>query len=465
MSDRDATVLVLGGGPGGYVAAIRCAQLGLDTVLVEGEHLGGVCLNVGCIPSKAIIHAADEFALVAQPSSELGISASDAHIDLAETRRWKDSIVTRLNRGVGGLLRKAGAEVISGWGTMTDGKTCQVRTTAGDSVTVRAQHVILACGSVPIEVPSLPFGDIVVSSAGLLDLDAVPDRLVVVGGGYIGLELGTALAKFGAHVTVVEATDRLLGQYDAELVAPVRASLQRWGIDVLLHTTALDVVDDGTDSVVRVRSDDGDVTDVPADRVLVTVGRRSRLDGWGRENLVLDLDGRSVAADRDGRTSMHNVWAIGDLTGEPMLAHRATAQAEVVAELIAGHRARFDPVAIPSVVFTDPEIATVGLSPAEAAAAGVETSVGRFPFSANGRAMTLNRDDGFVRLVARRDDGVILGIQAVGAGVADLVDTFTLALEMGAVAEDLAASIAAHPTQSEALHEAALLALGKGLHL
>jgi dihydrolipoamide dehydrogenase len=361
------------------------------------------------------------------------------------------------------LLGKAGAEVITGWGTMTDGKTCEVVTTAGDTVTIRSEHVILATGSVPIELPSLPFGGNVVSSAGLLALDAVPERLVVIGGGYIGLELGTAFAKFGANVTVVEATDRLLGQYDADLVAPVRRSLERLGVRVLLDTRALDLTDGG--DALRVQPDGGEITPLGTDCVLVTIGRRSRLDGWGRENLVLDLDGTSVAIDADGRTSMRNVWAIGDVTGEPMLAHRATAQAEVVAELIAGHRAHFDPVAIPSVVFTDPEIATVGQSPAEAAAEGIETNVGQFPFSANGRAMTLNRVDGFVRVVARRSDGVILGIQAVGAGVADLVDTFTLALEMGAVIEDLAASIAAHPTQAEALHEAALLALGRGLHL
>ncbi|MCK0070686.1 dihydrolipoyl dehydrogenase [Kordiimonas laminariae] len=463
MKTINCKVLVLGAGPGGYVAAIRAGQLGLDTVIVDGQAPGGTCLNVGCIPSKALIHAADEFEKSMHFTGEnvLGISVRAPSIDLSKTIEWKDSIVKRLNSGVAGLLKKNKAQLVKGWGKMVDGKTCLVATDEGD-VTIKAENVILATGSVPVEIPSLPFGGNIISSTEALSLDGVPEKLVVIGGGYIGLELGTAYAKMGAKVTVVEAAERILPQYDADLSKPIMASLKDLGIEVLLNTKAKAANEDGT--ALTVETTDGDKT-LEASKILVTVGRRAKTEGFGLEELDLTMNGRVVAINDKCETSMTGVYAIGDLTGEPMLAHRAMAQGEMVAEIISGMNRTFDKVSIPAVCFTDPEIVTAGLSPEEAEAAGYETKIGVFPFAANGRAMTMEAETGFVRIVARKDNHLVLGIQAVGKGVAELSAAFSLALEMGACLEDVAGTIHAHPTQSEGFQEAALKALGHALHI
>lgn len=456
-------VLVLGAGPGGYVAAIRAGQLGLDTIIVEGVAHGGTCLNVGCIPSKALIHAADEFEKAVHFAGEnaLGISAGTPKLDLSKTIAWKDTIVGRLTGGISGLLKKNKVRSVSGWGQMVDGKTCEVKTADG-TIKITAKHVILATGSEPIEIPSLPYGGNIISSTEALAQESVPEKLVVIGGGYIGLELGTAYAKMGSKVTVVEAADRILPQYDAALSKPVADSLKKLGIKVLLGTKAKSANKTGTSLVVE--GADGDKK-LPASKILVTVGRKAKTDGWGLEGLDLTMNGRVIAIDDQCRTSMTDVFAIGDVTGEPMLAHRAMAQGEMVAEIIAGENRRFDKVSIPAVCFTDPEIVTAGLSPDEAKAAGYKTKIGMFPFAANGRAMTMEAEMGFVRIVAREDNDLVLGIQAVGKGVAELSAAFSLALEMGACLQDIAGTIHAHPTQSEGFQEAALKALGHALHI
>ena len=460
-------VLVVGGGPGGYVAAIRAGQLGLDTILVEGDKLGGTCLIRGCIPSKALIHVAEKFEGIVAAGSEKGtlgirLPAPPA-IDLAETVRWKDGITAKLNTGVGALLKKAKVKVVAGWAKFSDGKTCTVETAEGP-VTIRAEHVILAQGSVPVELPMLPFGGNVISSTEALSLDRLPKSLVVIGAGYIGLELGSAFRKLGTEVTVIEALDRILPLYDDQLAAPVRQWLDKAGVTVHLGASALGL--DAT-GAVRVKGKDGAEFTVPAEKVLVTVGRKPRTEGWGIETMAVDLDGRFVKVDDQCRTSMRNVWAIGDLVGEPMLAHKASAQGEMVAEIIAGHRRHFTPAGIPAVCFTQPEIVSIGLAPAEAEAQGIETLVGQFPYMANGRALTLEaeKEGGFVRVVARKSDHRIVGIQAVGSHVSELSGEFALALEMGAVLQDLAGTIHAHPTLSEAFHESALKALGHAIHI
>ena len=464
MKTLSCRVLVLGGGPGGYVAAIRAGQLGLDTVIVEGKKLGGTCLNVGCIPSKALIHAADEFAAAQRfaTGNPLGISVSNPAINLAKTVAWKDGIVKRLNTGVAGLLDKAKVKAVEGWGIMRDGKTCVVETADGP-LTIEAENVVLAAGSEPVELPFLPFGGIVISSTEALSLDSVPERLVVVGGGYIGLELGFAYRKMGSTVSVVEALGRILPQYDTDLTRPVRKSLDSHGIAVMLGTKALGLTDNGDG--LRIETAGGEAPAIAADKILVTVGRRPKTDGWGLKGLDLAMNGQSIRIDDQCRTSMTGIWAIGDVTGEPMLAHRATAQGEMVAEIIAGEKRSFDNVCIPAVAFTDPEIVVAGLSPEEAAAAGHEIVTGQFPFLANGRAMTMERENGFVRIVARADNHLVLGIQAVGGGVSELSASFSLALEMGARLEDLAGTIHAHPTLSEAVLEASLKALGHAIHI
>jgi dihydrolipoamide dehydrogenase len=460
-------VLVVGGGPGGYVAAIRAGQLGLDTILVEGDTLGGTCLIRGCIPSKALIHVAEKFeGMVAASAARgaLGIHLPAApSIDFAETIRWKDGITAKLNGGVGALLKKAKVKVVAGWATFSDGKTCSVATSAG-SVTIKADHVILAQGSEPVELPMLPFGGNIISSTEALSLDRLPRTMVVIGAGYIGLELGSAFAKLGVEVTVVEALDRILPLYDDALAAPVRTWLDKAGVKLHLNANALGL--DAT-GAVRVKGKDGNEFTIPTDKVLVTVGRKPRTQGWGIETMAVDLDGRFVKVDDQCRTSMRDVWAIGDLVGEPMLAHKASAQGEMVAEIIAGHRRHFQPAGIPAVCFTEPEIVSIGLAPAEAEAQGIEIVVGQFPYMANGRALTLegDKDGGFVRVVARKSDHRVIGIQAVGSHVSELSGEFALALEMGAVLEDLAGTIHAHPTLGEAFHESALKALGHAIHI
>lgn len=456
-------VLVVGGGPGGYVAAIRAGELGLDTVLVEAERLGGTCLIKGCIPSKALIHAAGRFddAKRAVGGDALGITVREPpSIDLARTVLWKDGIVDRLNGGVGALLRQAKVHVLEGWATFSDAKTCTVQT-GGGVETVRAEHVILASGSEPASLTGLELGGPVISSTEALSLGQVPGRLLVVGAGYIGLELGTAFRKLGSEVTIVEARERILPSWDGSLTAPVKRWLDRAG--AALHLSArIEVVERATgEARATVRTGDGTAIYVTADKVLVTVGRIPRTRGWGLEKMAIDMSGPFIRIDERCRTSMRDVWAIGDLVGEPMLAHKASAQGEMVAEIIGGARRQFDPAAIPAVCFTDPEIVSVGLSPPEAAARGLEAIVGQFPFSANGRAlgMEAGADGGFVRVVARSNDRRVLGVQAVGAHVSELVGEFTLAVEMGALLEDIAGTIHAHPTLAEAFHEAALRGL------
>ena len=343
-----------------------------------------------------------------------------------------------------------------------DGKTVEVETQTGTQV-IRAEAVAIATGSASVELPFLPFGGSVISSTEALSLTELPARLAVVGGGYIGLELGTAFAKLGSKVTMVEALPRLLSQYDAELTRPVSKRLSELGIRVLTGAKAKGI--SGKGDALLVETADGKDEKVAADKVLVTVGRRPVTEGWGLEEIDLAMSGRFIRIDDQCRTSMRGVYAIGDVTGEPMLAHRAMAQGEMVAEIVAGHKRSWDKRAIPAVCFTDPELVTAGLSPDEAKKLGFEVKTGVFPFAANGRAMTREGEDGFVRVVARSDNHLVLGVQAVGQGVSELSAAFGLALEMGARLEDIAGTIHAHPTQGEAVQEAALKALGHALHI
>jgi len=460
MTNLSCKLLIIGGGPGGYVCAIRAGQLGVDTILVEETKPGGTCLNVGCIPSKALIHAADEFHKLNMISdSPLGISTGSSTIDLAKTVAWKDTIVERLTGGVKGLLKKAKVRLILGRADFIDGKTVRVTGPDGDQ-TISAEHVVIATGSAPIELPFLPFGGKVISSTEALALDKLPEKLVVVGGGYIGLEIGTAYRKLGSEVTIVEAADRILPQYDQALTKPVATALQALGVIVLTGTQAKEQGDSGL-MVDR----NGTSEELPADYILVTVGRRARTESAAIQSLGLTMSGSFVAIDDRCQTSMSGVYAIGDITGEPMLAHRAMAQGELVAEVVSGHNRRWDKACIPAVCFTDPEIVSCGLTPEIAKIKGIDCTNGTFPFAANGRAMTMEAEAGFVRVLARKDNGLILGFQAVGRGVAELSASFSTAIEMGARLEDIAAVIHAHPTQSEAIQEAALLGLGRALHL
>jgi len=473
-------VLIIGAGTGGYVAGIRCGQLGLETVLVDGgDGLGGTCLNVGCIPSKAVIHAASKFETVSKAANggTLGITASKPSIDLKATTAWKDGIVRKLNAGVAALLKKARVKVIKGWAEFSDAKTCTVKTAEGD-ITISAEHVILATGSEPVELPFLPFGGDVISSTEALSLDKVPGKLVVVGGGYIGLELGIAYRKLGAEVTVVEMADRLLPLYDKALTDPVAKWLEKHGVELHLGAKAGSF----EKGALNVTDKDGKALKIKADKVLVTVGRRPRTRGWGLENMGVAMAGPFVKIDDRCATSMKNVWAVGDLTGEPMLAHKGSAQGEVVAEIIAGRERaqaasgraasdsaqekRFDPVTIAAVCFTEPEIVSAGLGPQDVEGRD-DVIQAVFPLMAIGRALAIEagEDGGFVRVLASKTDHRLLGVQAVGQHVSEMSNSFAQMLEMGAVLEDVAGVIHVHPTLGEAFHEASLRALGHAIHI
>ena len=461
-------VLVVGGGPGGYVAAIRCGQLGLKTTIVEADRLGGTCLIRGCIPSKALIHVAGKFEAMREHvgAGKLGIKLdSPPQFDLGGAVDWKETVVDRLNGGVAALLKKAKVRVVHGKAVFSDAKNCTVATPEGE-VAISAEHVILATGSVVAGIPSIPYGEHVMSSTEALLQRDMPKRLVVIGAGYIGMELGIAYAKMGSEVVFVEALDRILTLFDRPLVKPVEAWLKQHKVAVHLSTKAIGLVEDANGRALEVEAADGTRQRLACDKVLVAVGRRPATQGWGLEKMAIDMNGPFVKVDDQCRTSMRNVWAIGDLIGEPMLAHKASAQGEMVAELIAGHRRSFNPVAIAAVCFTEPELVGAGLSPDEAKAKGIEVVVGQFPFAANGRslAMQAGTDGGFVRVTARADNHLVIGIHAVGAHVSELSGEFALALEMGARLEDLSGTIHVHPTMTETLPEAALAALGHAIH-
>lgn len=463
-------VLVVGGGPGGYPAAIRAGQHGLKTIIVEADRLGGTCLIRGCIPSKAIIHASEQYekmtAIAAKPQMGISLSAPPS-LNMSELRDFKEGIVDKLSTGVSGLLKQAGVQAIKGWAIFSNAKTCTVKTKDGDQK-IEAEHVILATGSTEVEIPALPYdGETILSSRQVLDLKERPESVAIVGAGYIGVELGIALSRLGTKVTFVEAADRILPGFDADMSKPVEAWKKAHDVSTYLGAKATGHEAGKEGTKLNFKTKDGSDESLDVEKIIVTVGRKPVLDDWGFETMGVDLQDRFIKINDQCATSMSGVYAIGDVTGEPMLAHRATAQGECVADIIAGKKRRFDPKVIPAVCFSEPELVSVGLTPDKARSEGEEIEVAKFPFAASGRALSMQAGDskGFVRIVARKEDGVVLGLQAVGSHVSELSGEFTLAIEMGAVLEDLAHTIHAHPTLSESTAEAALLALGTPIHI
>lgn len=447
---RPVQTLVIGGGPGGYTAAARAAELGQEVVLVEAGALGGVCLNVGCIPSKALITAARDVERMTA-ASQWGISAQPV-VDFAVTQAWKQGIVDDLTGGVRRLL--SGVEIATGFARFLDPQRVAVESDEGVAH-FRFDSAILAPGSRPVTLPDLPIdGQRVLDSTGALALTAVPASLAVVGGGYIGVELGIAYAKLGARVTIVEALDRLLPGFDPDLVREVERSAERLGIAVRTRTQAVKVDDDGL--VVQSEQATGHV---PAERVLVAVGRRPNTDDLQLEQAGLTPTATGhLEVDEQRRTAVPHLYAIGDITPGPALAHKAMAEGRVAAEVIAGRPAAFDQV-VPLIAFADPELASVGLTEAEAREEGYEVVVGRASFRANGRAATLNERRGLVKLVADADTQTILGLHLAGPDASDLIGEATLAVETAARLDDLAATVHPHPTLSEPLADAATAAL------
>ncbi len=467
MSTKRIGCLVIGAGPGGYVAGIRLGQLGVETVVVERDRPGGVCLNVGCIPSKALIHVAEQVEWLRREARVQGVMAEDVRVDAKVLQRWKAGIVRRLTRGVGHLLEKNGVEYVEGTATFVGPHAVEVTTAEGPR-RFEPEHVIVATGSRAIQIPGFPFThDRVLSSREALDLEEVPDDLLIVGGGVIGLELGTAYARLGSKLTVVEALDTVLPGMDPDLVQPVVRGLKRRKakIHTLSKATGFEEQDDGR-LLVHVETPGGD-EEVPADKVLVSVGMVPNSEGLGLDAAGVRTDARGyLAVDGGCRTHVPHVLAVGDVTGPPLLAHRASRMGEVAAEVVAGRRVSMDDVvAMPAAVYTAPEIATVGLSEAEAEAEGHEVVVGRFPFVANGRALTLGDSAGLVKVVGDATTDALLGVGITGPAASELIGEAAHALEMDATLADLALTVHAHPTLSEALMEAAKAARGEAIHV
>ncbi|MGZ0192656.1 MAG: dihydrolipoyl dehydrogenase [Acidimicrobiales bacterium] len=455
-TDRPRELVVLGGGPGGYVAAIRAAQLGVATTLVEEANLGGVCLNEGCVPSKALIHDADEV----QHDLELGLIDDDQRaMRFAASKANRGATIGRLRQGVAGLLRANGVETVTGRGTLADAHT--MRVVDGENVTrLRFDELIVATGSEALVPPGMDVdGKFVLTARDILELDERPGRAVVVGGGYIGLELACALQRFGTEIVVVEATERILAGIEPLLAEHLGSRLEQDGIDVRLNTTLVEV----SERSVLVHDQNGD-TVIDTDAVVVAVGRRPRTSGIGLEHagVVPNATGH-LDVDDQLRTAVGHIRAIGDVTNGPALAHRAMAQGRAAAASIANRPGTYRPAAVPAVVFTTPEIATVGLRLDEALGRGVDARQVRFPLAANARGLTLG-GDGFGLLVHEVRTGLVLGAHLLGPGVGELIGTATLAIEMGAVIEDLAGTIFPHPTISEVFGELADEALGLPTH-
>jgi dihydrolipoamide dehydrogenase len=457
-------LLVIGGGPGGYAAAIRAAQRGLDATLVERDAYGGTCLNRGCIPSKALVSVAS-LAHDAGHAEAMGVHADPA-VDMGQTADWLGGVVDRLSGGVEKLCKANGVALLPGTAEFAGPHEARVRHD-GDgrgAETVRFERAVVATGSRPVELPGLPFADDrVLDSAAALALDRVPDRLAVVGAGYVGMELSTAFAKLGADVTVVEALSEALPGYEADLTAVVCDHAESAGVDFRFDERATGLA--GGDETLLETEGDGGTSQYRADRVLVAVGREPVTDTVNLDAVGLEpaADG-TLPTDEECRTAVDHVFAVGDVSGEPMLAHRAYREGVVAAAVAAGDPEAVDDRAVPAAVFTDPEVATVGLTAEAAREAGYDPAVGEMPFRASGRALTTGHTDGFARVVADAGTEVVLGGQIVGREASELVAEVTLAVEMGATLEDLAATVHTHPTLSEAVHEAAENARGEAIH-
>ncbi|WP_135805984.1 dihydrolipoyl dehydrogenase [Halorussus marinus] len=459
-------VLVIGAGPGGYVAAIRAGQLDLDVTLVEKDAYGGTCLNYGCIPSKAMITASD-LAHEAGHAEEMGIYA-DPEVEMGEMVGWKDGVVDQLTGGVEKLCKANGVELMEGRAEFAGENSARV-VHGGDgqgAETVEFEHAIVSTGSRPIEVPGFDFGDEpVLDSRQALALAEVPESLVIVGAGYIGMELAGVFAKLGTDVTVVEMLDSVLPAYEDDLARPVKKNAESLGVDFHFGEAASGWEEAGDGITVATEDEDGEVSEFGAEKVLVAVGRDPVTDTLELSNAGVETtDAGFIETDDRARSNVEHVFAVGDVAGEPMLAHKASKEGQVAAEVIAGEPAALDYQAVPAAVFTDPEIATVGLTEAEADEEGFEPTVGQFPFNASGRALTTGHAEGFVRVVADEPSGFLLGAQIVGPEASELIAELGFAIEMGATLEDVASTIHTHPTLSEAVMEAAENALDHAIH-
>lgn len=467
MSTSTTQLAVIGGGPGGYAAAFLGADLGLEVTLIDQEkNPGGVCLYRGCIPSKALLHVAKLLA-EARHASAWGIEFGEPVIDLDRLRGFKQGVVDRLTGGLGQLTRQRKIRFLQGRASIVNATTLDVALKEGGTKQVRFAHAVIATGSRPAAVPGLSLDSPrVLDSTSALDLPDVPKRLLVVGGGYIGLELGTVYAALGAEVSVVEMMPGLLPGADRDLVNVLAKRVERMCRAVMLDTKVVAMREEADG--LHVTFEGKSAPDGPQvfDKVLVSVGRQPNSEVPGLDRTRVKVNGRGfIEVDAQRRTAEPTIFAIGDVAGDPMLAHKATAEGRLAAEVIAGKKRAYEPQAIPAVVFTDPELAWCGVTETEAKAQGLDVEVSRFPWAASGRAMTLDRTDGLTKLVVERESGRVLGMGVVGAGAGELIAEGVLAVEMGALVSDLGLSIHPHPTLSETIMEAADAFFGHATHI
>jgi dihydrolipoamide dehydrogenase len=459
----ETDTIVVGAGPGGYVAAIRAAQLGQKVTIVEKQNLGGVCLNIGCIPSKALIAAGHRYE-TAIHSDAMGITAENVKVDFSKVQEWKAGVVNRLTGGVEGLLKGNKVDIVRGEAYFVDANTVRVMDETSAQTYV-FKHAIIATGSRPIELPAFKYSKRVLDSTGALSLPELPKKIVVIGGGYIGTELGGAYANFGTEVIILEGADEILNGFEKQMSALVKRNLKKKGADVITNALAKGV-EEKENSVVVNYEVKGEAKSIEADYVFVMVGRRPNTDEIGLEQAGVELTERGIIkVDKQCRTSVSNIYAIGDVIPGPPLAHKASYEGKIAAEAIAGHNAEIDYLGIPAVVFSDPELASVGYTEKQAKEEGIEVTSAKFPFAANGRALSLGSPEGFLKLVTRKEDGLIIGAHIAGPSASDMIAELGLAIEAGMTAEDIALTIHAHPTLGEITMEAAEVAIGSPIHV
>jgi dihydrolipoamide dehydrogenase len=460
-------VIVIGAGPGGYVCAFRAAQLGLKVALIDKRAtLGGTCLNVGCIPSKALLHSTEQFVFAKTHAADHGIKLGSVEIDVATMLKKKDGVVAKLTAGVAALAKARKVTVLTGTASFVS--ATEVEVTPADSSTPQrftAKNIVIATGSAPVELPFLKFdGQLVVSSDHAIAFDQVPKKLIVVGGGVIGLELGSVWARLGADVTVVEFLPKIAASYDDDIVRAFTRILQKQGLKIEVNAKVTGLRTDGSAKILLAERD-GKPLEFPADKILVAVGRRPFTDGLALDKAGIALDDKKrIKVDDHLRTTAANVWAIGDVIAGPMLAHKAEEDGVAVAEWIAGKAGHVNWDLMPAVVYTEPEVASVGLGEDAAKARGLAINVGKFNFAANGRAIANDATDGYVKIIADAKTDRILGAQIIGRGAGELISEIVTHMEYGGSAEDLARTVHAHPTMSEAVKEAALAVSKSALH-
>lgn len=460
-NSQQTDVVVLGAGPAGYVCAIRLAQLGKKVTVIEKAEVGGVCLNRGCIPSKALIHAGTTLEKI-KHADEMGISVSGVKLDFQKLMNWKNSVVTKLTGGIGQLLKANGCTVIQGEAKFVSPTSIEVKTAQGTQA-VSFKNAVIATGSRPAQIPGFDVDqELVLDSTGGLSQNDIPKTLLCVGGGYIGMELGTFYAKVGSQVTIVEAAPQLLSLVDADLVRVVQKKLQKLNVEIMTGVSVKSLKKNPKNVEVQFSNDQKKTFD----KVLVTIGRTPNTDSLGLEKAGVRLDPKGFITVNDRRqSSVSHIYAIGDVAGQPLLAHKGSKEGMVAAEAIAGMKTVYDVRAMPAVIFTDPEISSVGISETEAKAKNMAVTIGVFPYAANGRALSVQEPDGMVKVISDQKTGKLLGVHVVGAEASNLIAEATLAIEMGAHVEDLALTVHAHPTLPETLMEAAEVALGHAIHI